>query len=65
GAAGYVYGNDTLVSTAHLGNKEDGLLLSLVDGTQRRYVNANADPAAEIQGFLDFIEILFPQTPPQ
>src|SRR5690606_11374541 len=35
GVAGYIYADETLVGTGHLGNSEDGLLLSLVNDTQR------------------------------
>jgi hypothetical protein len=62
GVAGYVYSGDTLVSTAHLGNSQDGLLLSRVDGVQKSYTNANPDPLGGLQGFLDFLQVLVPPT---
>jgi VCBS repeat-containing protein len=60
GATGYIYGGDTLVGTAHLGNSQDGLQLSLVDGSVQTYPNANPDPMAGLQDFLDFLQVLIP-----
>ena len=60
GATGYIYGGDTLVGTAHLGNSQDGLQLSLVDGSIQTYPNANPDPMAGLQDFLDFLQVLIP-----
>jgi hypothetical protein len=62
GVTGYIYADETLVATAHLGNSQDGLLLSFMDGTQRSYPNANPDPMAGLQSFLDFLEVLVPPT---
>ena len=63
GAAGYIYADETLVATAHLGNSQDGLMISLMDGSQRTYTSANPDPLGGLQGFLDFLVILAPPTP--
>jgi VCBS repeat-containing protein len=63
GAAGYIYADETLVATAHLGNSQDGLMISLMDGSQRTYTSANPDPLGGLQGFLDFLTILVPPTP--
>jgi VCBS repeat-containing protein len=60
GAAGYIYADETLVATAHLGNSQDGLMISLMDGSQRTYTSANPDPLGGLQGFLDFLTILAP-----
>jgi hypothetical protein len=60
GATGYIYSGDTLVGTAHLGNSQDGLQLSLVDGSVQTYPNANPDPMAGLQDFLDFLQVLIP-----
>lgn len=64
GATGYIYAGETLVATAHLGNTQDGMMLSFVDGTQRTYTNANPDATAQLTSFFDFIKILFPPAPP-
>ena len=63
GVAGYVYANNTLVSTAHLGNADDGLMLSLVNDTQRSYPNANPSATAQLDGLLALIQQLFPPAP--
>jgi VCBS repeat-containing protein len=63
GVAGYIYANDTLVSTAHLGNADDGLMLSLVNDTQRSYPNANPSATAQLDGLLALIQQLFPPAP--
>jgi VCBS repeat-containing protein len=60
GATGYIYAGETLVATAHLGNSQDGMLLSFADGTQRSYTNANPSATSQLDSFLDFITILFP-----
>jgi VCBS repeat-containing protein len=60
GATGYIYAGETLVATAHLGNSQDGMMLSFVDGTQRSYTNANPDATAQLDSFFEFITILFP-----
>jgi len=60
GVTGYIYSDETLVGTAHLGNSQDGLQLSLVDGTVETYPNANPDPMAGLQDFLDFLQVLIP-----
>ena len=60
GATGYIYAGETLVATAHLGNSQDGMLLSFADGTQRSYTNANPSATSQLDSFFDFITILFP-----
>jgi hypothetical protein len=60
GATGYIYAGETLVATAHLGNSQDGMLLSFADGTQRSYTNANPSATAQLDSFFEFITILFP-----
>ena len=63
GVAGYVYADDTLVSTGHLGNAEDGLLLSLVNDTQRTYPNSNPSTTAQLDGLVALFQALFPPAP--
>jgi hypothetical protein len=60
GATGYIYAGETLVATAHLGNSQDGMMLSFVDGTLRSYTNANPSATSQLDSFFDFITILFP-----
>ncbi|MEC8444326.1 MAG: Ig-like domain-containing protein [Pseudomonadota bacterium] len=62
GATGYVYADNMLVATAHLGNSQDGMLLSFVDGSQRSYANANPNLNSQLQSFLDFLQVLVPPT---
>jgi hypothetical protein len=62
GVTGYIYADETLVATAHLGNSQDGLQLSFVDGTKRTFPNTNPDPMAGLQSFLDFLTVLVPPT---
>lgn len=60
GATGYIYADETLVATAHLGNSQDGMLLSFVDGSQRRYTNANPNLSGQLNSFLEFLQVLVP-----
>tara|TARA_Y100000034_G_scaffold51148_1_gene62909 strand:- start:135 stop:1358 length:1224 start_codon:yes stop_codon:yes gene_type:complete len=60
GATGYIYADETLVATAHLGNSQDGMLLSFVDGTQRSYTNANPNLSGQLDSFLEFLQVLVP-----
>ena len=60
GATGYIYADETLVATAHLGNSQDGMLLSFVDGSQRRYTNANPNLSGQLDSFLEFLQVLVP-----
>jgi len=60
GATGYIYADETLVATAHLGNSQDGMLLSFVDGSQRTYKNANPDASGQLDSFLEFLQVLVP-----
>jgi hypothetical protein len=60
GVAGYIYADETLVGTGHLGNSEDGLLLSLVNDTQRSYANANPSATSQLDGLIALFQQLFP-----
>jgi hypothetical protein len=58
GLAGYLYADDTLVSTVHLGNSEDGVLLSLVNDTQRRYPREDNGEGAQLENLFLLLESL-------
>jgi hypothetical protein len=68
GVAGYIYSGDTLVSTAHIGNVGEGVVLSLVDDSQRFYSSADTGAVSPLDGLGEFLTLLYeayaPEPPP-
>ena len=58
GLAGYIYSGDSLVSTVHIGNSQDGILLSLTDGTQRSYPRPDNGAGNQFDNLLLLLESL-------
>ena len=59
GVAGYIYSGDTLVSTVHIGNVGEGVVLSLVDDSQRFYSGIDAGAALPFDSLLEFLTLLY------
>src|SRR5690554_395340 len=65
GVAGYIYSGDTLVSSAHIGNAGEGVVLSLVDDTQRFYSSADSGAVSPLDGLAEFLTLLYEAYAPE
>lgn len=58
GLTGYIYSGDSLVSTLHIGNSQDGILLSLTDGSQRSYPRPSNGASGQVDNLMLLLESL-------
>ncbi|MCH8542696.1 MAG: hypothetical protein LAT61_03905 [Alcanivorax sp.] len=59
GLAGYLYAGESLIGTVHAGNAEDGLLINLLDASQRSYLPVETDRAEVLSNLYLLLEGLF------
>ncbi len=59
GLAGYLYSGETLIATMHLGNPGQGVVLSLVDGSQRFYTDLDAGAMLPFDSLMEFLTLLY------
>ena len=59
GLAGYLYAGESLIGTVHAGNAEDGLLINLLNGSQRSYLPTESDNAEVLNNLYLLLEGLF------
>jgi hypothetical protein len=65
GLAGYLFAGDMLVSTLHIGNAGEGVVLSLVDGNQRFYPGPDPGAMLPFDSLLVFLELLYETFAPE
>ena len=59
GLAGYLYSGETLIATMHLGNPGQGVVLSLVDDSQRFYTDLDAGAMLPFDSLMEFLTLLY------
>jgi hypothetical protein len=59
GLAGYLYSGDTLISTVHIGNQGQGVVLSLVNDSQRFYSSLDSGAMLPFDSLLEFLTLLY------
>ena len=59
GLAGYLYSGETLIATMHIGNPGQGVVLSLVDDTQRFYTDLDAGAMLPFDSLMEFLTLLY------
>jgi hypothetical protein len=65
GLAGYLFAGETLVSTVHVGNADQGLVLSLVNGSQRFYTGLDHGAMLPFDSLFEFLGLLYETFAPE
>jgi hypothetical protein len=65
GLAGYLFAGETLISTMHVGNLDEGLVLSLVDGSQRFWTSLDSGAMLPFDSLFEFLGLLYETFAPE